>query len=92
MLIAAPLLHAQERCGDWHGKIAAHPRLLICPGEEESILRLVNEDEAMARIHRGIIDECRAMLDVQPLERVLEGPRLLKVSRKRQTEAMRAKE
>ena len=81
MLIAAPLLNAQERCGDWHGQVADHPRLLMCPGEENAISRLVAEDEAMARIHRGIIDECNAMLQMQPLERVVEGPRLLKVSR-----------
>lgn len=81
LLIAASFLHAQERRGDWHDTMPAHPRILMTSGEEEAVLRLVAEDEAMARVHRGIIGECDAILGIQPLERVMEGSRLLKVSR-----------
>lgn len=81
LLIAAPFLHAQERCGDLHDGMASHPRILMTSGEEEAVLRLVAEDEAMARVHRGIIGECDAILGMQPLERAMEGSRLLKVSR-----------
>lgn len=73
-LSVCQMLSAQEN-------IAGHPRLLLKAGEEALISDMIAEDEAMARVHRGIVAECDVMLGLPVLERVMEGKRLLHTSR-----------
>lgn len=73
-LSVCQMLSAQEN-------IADHPRLLLKAGEETRIMDMIAEDEAMARVHRGIVAECDVMLGLPVLERVMEGKRLLHTSR-----------
>ncbi len=61
--------------------VVGHPRLLMGGGEEARILEMIEEDAAMRRVHDGIVAECDRMLEEPVLERIMEGKRLLKVSR-----------
>lgn len=70
------MLLAQEECS-----VAEHPRLLLKAGEETGIARMIERDEAMRRVHDGIVSECDRMLETPPLQRVMEGKRLLHTSR-----------
>lgn len=81
MMLASPGMRAQEGVMEWEGRIGDHPRLLMKEGEEARISDMLSEDEAMARVHRGIISECDDMLGLPVLERVMEGKRLLHTSR-----------
>lgn len=62
-------------------KMPDHPRLLLLKGEEESIERTLKSDKTWAQLHRAILTECDALLDVAPLERIKIGRRLLDKSR-----------
>ncbi|MBQ6709720.1 MAG: heparinase II/III family protein [Bacteroidales bacterium] len=73
-LFVCQMLSAQEN-------IAGHPRLLLKAGEEARIKEMIAEDEAMARVHGAILEECDEILDLPVLERVMEGKRLLHTSR-----------
>lgn len=81
MMLAAAGARAQGSVKEWKGQIEDHPRLLLKEGEEVRIKEMIAGDEAMARIHRGIISECDKMLALPVLERVMEGKRLLHTSR-----------
>ncbi len=70
------MLSAQEKFD-----ISGHPRMLLTAGEEEGISRMIAADSAMAKVHDGIVAECDRMLVLPPLERVMEGKRLLHTSR-----------
>ena len=76
IIMISPVLYAQEKFS-----IGGHPRLLMTAGEEESISAMLQKDEAMTRLHRGILEECDVMLGLPVLERVMEGKRLLHTSR-----------
>lgn len=76
MIMISPVLCAQEKFS-----IVGHPRLLMTAGEEENITLMLQEDEAMSRLHKAILDECDVMLGLPVLERVMEGKRLLHTSR-----------
>lgn len=75
-IVVSPVLLAQEKFD-----IEPHPRLLLKAGEEAEIAQMIAEDEAMMRIHKGIVGECDKILGMPPLERVMEGKRLLHTSR-----------
>lgn len=81
LMLAATGARAQGSVMEWKGEIEDHPRLLLKAGEEVRIKEMIAGDEAMARIHRGIIRECDKMLALPVLERVMEGKRLLHTSR-----------
>lgn len=81
MMLAAAGARAQGSVKEWKGQIEDHPRLLLKEGEEVRIKEMIAGDEAMARIHGGIISECDKMLALPVLERVMEGKRLLHTSR-----------
>src|SRR5690606_7021504 len=59
-----------------------HPRLMVTPEDVDRTRQLVKSDETA----RGYLDDLYRrggkMLDEPPVERVLEGPRLLEQSRK----------
>ncbi|MBR2128042.1 MAG: heparinase II/III family protein [Bacteroidales bacterium] len=76
LFLVSPVLSAQEKFD-----ISGHPRLLLTAGEEEGISRMIAADPAMAKVHDGIVAECDRMLVLPPLERVMEGKRLLHTSR-----------
>ncbi len=65
----------------WSQSVAGHPRLLMGAGEEEGIRAMLAEDEAVRRVHEGVVREADGMLGLPVLERVMEGKRLLKTSR-----------
>ncbi len=81
LMLAATGARAQGSVMEWKGEIEDHPRLLLKAGDEVRIKEMIAGDEAMARIHRGIISECDKMLALPVLERVMEGKRLLHTSR-----------
>ncbi|MBQ8483878.1 MAG: heparinase II/III family protein [Bacteroidales bacterium] len=76
LFLVSPVLSAQEKFD-----ISGHPRLLLTAGEEDGISRMIAADPAMAKVHDGIVAECDRMLALPPLERVMEGKRLLHTSR-----------
>lgn len=62
-------------------RIAPHPRLLWPAGGDKAIEKLMADYPPLAEVHTRILDECTSMLSQKPVERVLEGRRLLGVSR-----------
>lgn len=62
-------------------KIVSHPRILLKEGEEKNIKQLINNSEEFNNVHQYILNSSDKILDLEPVERVLEGKRLLAVSR-----------
>ncbi len=60
---------------------AQHPRLLLMAGEEEAIKKTIDGDPVWQKVHRAILDESDRILLLAPVERIVEGRRLLSVSR-----------
>ena len=60
---------------------AGHPRILLLEGEEQQIRDLINADETWEKVHFAVLEECNRILGKAPLERVMEGRRLLATSR-----------
>ena len=58
-----------------------HPILLLKEGEEDKIELLIQKYPQMSLAHKYIIDYADKCLDMKPVERVLNGKRLLKISR-----------
>lgn len=50
-------------------------------GEESVIGEMIDNDKALRLVHDAIISECDRMLESEPVERVMQGKRLLHVSR-----------
>lgn len=63
-------------------KAVPHPRILLLAGEEEVIKQATVAYPVLATVHQRIMDECNQMLSDPPVERVLEGRRMLGTSRK----------
>lgn len=61
--------------------IAVHPRLLWPLGGSEAIKEAMAEYPQLASVHERILRECAAMFFQEPVECILEGKRLLGVSR-----------
>lgn len=61
--------------------IAVHPRLLWPLGGSEAIKEAMAEYPQLASVHERILRECTAMFFQEPVECILEGKRLLGVSR-----------
>jgi hypothetical protein len=59
----------------------AHPRILWLKGEEQTLHKTIRSDKTWQKVHQAILDECDALLRVPALERIVEGRRLLGVSR-----------
>lgn len=60
---------------------AGHPRLLLLAGEEKAIQKSIDADPLWQKVHRAILDESNEIIPLPPVERVLEGRRLLGQSR-----------
>lgn len=61
-------------------KIASHPRLLLPKGEENKIKQGIDANSSLQNVHKRIINECDQFLRQPPVERVMEGKRLLAIS------------
>jgi Heparinase II/III-like protein len=62
-------------------KLPSHPRILLLKGEEAAIANTVSTDLTWQAVHQYILNECDSMIEMQPVERVLIGRRLLDKSR-----------
>lgn len=62
-------------------KLTDHPRILLLNGEEAGIQQRIRADTTWAKIHRAMLTECDHIGTLPVLNRVLEGRRLLSVSR-----------
>ena len=59
----------------------SHPRLLLLAGEEKNIRQHIANDKDGEKMHQAILTEADMLLSRPPLERVLDGKRLLRQSR-----------
>ena len=59
-----------------------HPRLLVSAGDWERIRQQLKSDSASARIFAALRKKAALLLDIPPLERIIDGFRLLRVSRR----------
>lgn len=57
--------------------LPGHPRILLLKGEESIIQKTIDLDPAWKKIHLSILSSCDEMLSLPPVERILEGKRLL---------------
>ncbi|WP_080903769.1 heparinase II/III family protein [Parabacteroides sp. Marseille-P3160] len=64
-----------------YSAIAAHPRLLMNRQEEERLKVNLTKNNDLAAVHEAILKNCNEMLNAAPVTRVMEGKRLLSVSR-----------
>ena len=60
---------------------AQHPRLLLMAGEEKEIKEAIESDPLWRKMHQAVLDESDKIISLPPVERVLEGRRLLDKSR-----------
>ena len=74
-------IHAQLKHLPNSNDLPPHPRILMLAGEEQQIRANIAADQAWAKIHQSIIDECNRLVPVAVSERIVEGRRLLGVSR-----------
>lgn len=58
----------------------SHPRLFLRSGEDKILLENISRDTTWSRMHRAIVAECDTICLEEPMERILEGPRLHAVS------------
>jgi hypothetical protein len=54
-----------------------HPRLLLLKGEEQQIKAAIERSPLMAQVHEALLEECDAICQVLPIERIQIGRRLL---------------
>ncbi|NGM61057.1 heparinase [Sphingobacterium sp. SGG-5] len=64
-----------------YSQLRAHPRLLFTEADEPALKDLVLQHSDLAIIYRHILNFSNTTLNEAPVERVLEGKRLLAVSR-----------
>ncbi|MDD4921775.1 MAG: heparinase II/III family protein [Bacteroidales bacterium] len=64
-----------------YSKLGPHPRLLLKAGEEQKILKNLDNNPTIMKVHQRIIKCCDEMLNLPTLERKKDGKRLLAVSR-----------
>ena len=61
--------------------VPAHPRILMNPVQEATLKKRIIADSVWARIHKDLLTECEAMVELPLPQRVLEGRRMLGVSK-----------
>lgn len=61
--------------------LVPHPRLFLSNGSEKGLMQKVKKDKYWLTMHNDIIAECDRFIQLPPSERILEGKRMLKVSR-----------
>ena len=64
-----------------HDHLAPHPRLLLTADGLTALQDRIAHDPRTAELHRRLLAEARDVLKMKPLERKLQGKRLLAVSR-----------
>ncbi len=62
-------------------KLPQHPRLLFAGGEEKKLEEKINASPQLQKIRDRVMTQANALLSVPPVTRVMEGRRLLGVSR-----------
>jgi hypothetical protein len=62
-------------------KLPAHPRILLLAGQEKVLLANINSDANLLKVHQAIINNCDAMINIQPVQYQKIGKRLLGISR-----------
>jgi len=62
-------------------KIGTHPRLLMRAGEEKKIREGLNSNPSVMKVHKQILNYCDEVLLTPNVTRIMEGKRLLAVSR-----------
>lgn len=62
-------------------KLPPHPRILIRPGNEQDIQRMIAADIIWSKMHQALSSESDNILLTPPLERIQIGRRLLGTSR-----------
>jgi hypothetical protein len=77
-LAAAPRLSADDVLA---GLKPGHPRLLFDDAQLAAAVAAARTDPVRAELHARILEEAGAVLPQKPIERVLDGPRLLDKSR-----------
>ena len=63
------------------GPLPAHPRLMVCASDWERIRQQLKSDSASARIFAALRKKAALLLGIPPLERIIDGFRLLRISR-----------
>ena len=81
LLLTTSVVQAQLKHLPNVNDIPPHPRILMPAGEEQQIRANIAVDPVWAKIHQSIIEECDRLITVPVSERILEGRRLLGVSR-----------
>lgn len=61
--------------------VPAHPRLLLQQGGEAVVWKMLESNSRVMSFHERIIEECDEMLTTKPSVRIMEGKRLLTISR-----------
>ncbi len=61
--------------------VRAHPRILMGPGQEKTIIQKITGDKLAKKLHDAILAESDKMVSLPPQERIKIGKRLLNVSR-----------
>lgn len=64
-----------------YSKVKEHPRLLLLTNEEESIKKVLKDNDLMKEYHDYIITQCNLILTQGKLTYKKDGKRLLAVSR-----------
>ena len=62
-------------------RITFHPRLLLTKGGEKAIKKSIGKSPSLLKVHKRILKESDEMLTQQMVERIMEGKRLLGISR-----------
>lgn len=78
LILASSELYAGQP--DWDA-IEPHPRLLLCKGGETEILEGIRKNSSLETIHKRILAQSQKWLTEPPVKHVMEGKRLLAVSR-----------
>lgn len=62
-------------------KYANHPRILLTEEQNHEMIRNIASDSIWTVLQQNTLDACDQMLTTQPLERIMEGKRMLSTSR-----------
>ena len=81
LLLSSTIVQAQWKYLQDVNDIPPHPRILMLAGEEQQIKSNIAADPVWAKMHQSIIAECDNMVPLPVSERIVEGRRLLGVSR-----------
>ncbi|MDO4948999.1 MAG: heparinase II/III family protein [Bacteroidales bacterium] len=63
-------------------KLPNHPRILMLKGEERSLMKKINKDPYWKELQANVLESCDKIIEQPASERVMEGIRLLTVSRR----------